>query len=102
MGVWNHKIDPKIYLNRLCYASKSYDKNEQKRSFGLNATRGQLRGDHRRYSKKYCERCKPGDIIAMCLDLNKMELGFKINDNYAKHLIMIMVNGEHVFVYKVN
>ena len=50
-------------------------------SFGVNLWTGKLRGNEKRDNqKKYCSRGKKDDIVEMCLNLNKRQLSFIIND----------------------
>ena len=85
-GICNNQIQFRKYLNKFCYPmSGSFFQMElQTKAFGLNVWQRGLRGGNND-EKIYCDVCKRGDIIDMCLDLNTLELRYKINDkDYGK------------------
>ena len=91
-GICNNKVDFTKYLNKFCYSiwHFHFQMDLHTKSFGLNAWQGILRGaedprNKRRDANMYGEECTTGDIIDMCLDLNTLELRYKINDkDYGK------------------
>ena len=83
IGICNDSV-----RNEWKYLNDWYYCNTASSSYGLFLKTGQLRGGKKGlyHREKYCPpRSSCGDVIEMCLDLNRMELKFVINDkDYGK------------------
>ena len=84
IGIWNNKIDATQYLDKYNYPAGGNDVNQDQRAYGLNTVVGYLRGDPKKYYTKYCPKCNDGDFVEMCLDLDKFELRYNVNDKQYK------------------
>ena len=85
IGILNNKIDATKYLNSLCYPHEWAPSQLTGTAYGVNISRGQLRGDKKREKQKYCEPCNNDDIIDMYLDFKSMELRYCVNGkDYGK------------------
>ena len=70
---------------KLCYPQHPQFQRELiGTAYGVNFSRGQLRGDLKRDDAKYCAKCKNGDIIDMYLDFKSMELRYSVNNRTCK------------------
>ena len=83
-GICNNEIDLTKYLNTICFPLCGiFNMELETKSFGFNVWDRDLRD---RDKKIFCPQSKTtGYIVDMCLDLNALELRFKINHkDYGK------------------